>query len=276
MPRHSAGQPMMSNSKIRSFAPAWSAVAGPQGLRCRLQHRVLLLCLWCMPWLGFAAAPGALVAQNGAKAAEASARDAAKPAAAAKPVVGVVDIDKAVEFYPKAIAERERLQALNKSFVERMDAITKQIDQVRADMMLEKEGSDQREWKQLEYGELQKRREVLKALLTRQFDREQQKGLITIYEDVEAAIAEVAKRRGVQIVLRHTPTLGPEDLVKDPSSAQRQRLIQYDTRLVWFASEEFDLTPAVINFLKVPAAAPAAVPAGPGGPGGARDGGERK
>jgi Skp family chaperone for outer membrane proteins len=292
----------MLNCHHPIFAPAAAAAATSPTLRHRLQRTVaalassLLACLYCVgvvgsPLMAQDAGARQVTAGDRASVGDAAGKDAAGKAAEAanraRPalVVGVVDIEKAIEFYPKAIAERERLQTINKTFLGRMEALTKQIEQVRNDMMLEKEGSDQREWKQLEFGELQKRREVLKALLTREFEREQQKGLVAIYEDLEAAIAEVAKRRGVHIVLRQSPTLAPEDLSKDPNSAQRQKLFHYDSRYVWYASEEFDLTPALINFLKVPAApapgatipGPAATgPAGSGTSGSGRDGGERK
>lgn len=270
---------IMSNCKIRSVTPARAPLAGLEGFRRRLQRVVTLLVLGCLPHtllgLGLPAQVPAGRAGDVGRPVDANRpgdADKAVDAAArarAQPVVAVIDIRKVMEQYPKFIAERERLVALENTLLERIEALTKQIEQVRNDMMLEKDGSDQREWKQLEYGELQKRREVLKALLARQLEREEHKGMVTIFADIEAAIAEVARRRGVHIVLRQNPTPTGAELAKDPERAIRQKLSNYDARTVWFASEEFDLTPAVINYLKVPvvpapAGAPGSAPAGTG------------
>lgn len=189
-----------------------------------------------------AAAPAAAPAPSAAPA-EASAKTRAQL------TIGVVDLDKAFSLYPRAIAERERLQAMSKGFREKVEAVTKVINQLREDLALLKEGSDEYEWKQYERSEALKRREALNNLLKIQFDREREKYLVAMYEDLEVAIAEVAKARGVQLVLRLSPTPEPEDGQKD---VQKQKLMNYEMRQLLYAGDEVDLTAAVIKFLQVP------------------------
>jgi Skp family chaperone for outer membrane proteins len=179
---------------------------------------------------------------------------ATKTAPAPAVSVGVVDLDKAIELYPKAIAERERLQTLSKTFAAEIDELTKQIDSIRSDLSLLKEGTNKREAREFELGMALKQREGLANLRKAQFDRELEKFELTIYQDVEVAVAEVAKMKGVQIVLRVRATPPPDEAgkEKETGNAQKQRLAGYDRRHVWFASDEVDLTPALIKYLQVP------------------------
>lgn len=198
----------------------------------------------------FAVAANLLPAQttpaNGQKPADAVAR------AAQGVAIGVVDLDKAIELYPKAIAERERLQAMSKSFSAEIDGMSKQIEALRGDLALHKEGTSQREAKEFELGMALKQREGFANLRKGQFDRELEKFELMIYQDLEVAVAEVAKMRGVQIVLRVRAAPSPEDAGKDVGNAQKQKLATFDRRQVWFASDEVDLTPALIKYLQVP------------------------
>lgn len=185
---------------------------------------------------------------NGGKPADAAVRPAQGV------TIGVVDLDKAIELYPKAIAERERLQALSKTFAAEIDELTKQIDAIKSDLSLLKEGSPKREAREFDLGMALKQREGFANLRKSQFDRELEKFELTIYQELEGAVAEVAKRKGVQIVLRVRATPAPEDAAKEKESgnAQKQRLAAFDRRHVWFASDEVDLTPALIKYLQVP------------------------
>jgi len=185
----------------------------------------------------------------GAQPVDASAR------AKNQPTIGVVDLDKAIELYPKAIAERDRLQNLSKQLSERINALSKQIDQIKAEMTVLKEGSDDREDKEYELAQAMKNREGTANYLKSKFDRQLEKFELMIYQDLEVAVAEVAKASGVQIVLRVRATPGAEDVAKEGSNVQKQKLAAFDRRQVWFASDEVDLTPALIKLLRLPAEA---------------------
>jgi len=166
--------------------------------------------------------------------------------------IGVVDLDKAIDQYPKAIAERDRLQKLLQELGDRLNAESKRIDGIKADLSLLKEGSDQRELKEWELGKAMNDHKALASLLRAQFDRQVERFEIAIYQDLELAVAQVAKDRGVQIVLRVRPQGVPSDGGKEPANAQQARLQGFNRRDVWYHADEVDLTPALIKYLLVP------------------------
>ncbi len=169
------------------------------------------------------------------------------------PIIGVVDLDKAIDLYPKAIAERERLQNLFKEFAERLKSLDNQIDQLKAEMTTLKEGSDRRDDLVYQLSQAFKNRDGYGNHLKSKRDREVAKFELMIYQDVDAAVTEVAKASGVDIVLRIRATPSFEDVTKEGSDAQMQRLAAYDRQLVWFAKDEVDLTQALIKVLRMPA-----------------------
>ena len=86
--------------------------------------------------------------------------------------------------------------------------------------------------------------EGMEQIFDREWRRKIDEFYVAIYADLERAVAIVAKERGVQMVLRAHPQL------EETSSENKARL--FEARIVWFASEEIDLTPAVIKLLQVP------------------------
>lgn len=188
----------------------------------------------------------------------------AKPADAAAPgkglTIGVVDLDKARDAYPRAITEREKLQKMSMAFKEQIDAEKKHIDALRAELALLKPGTDEWEAKEAERGLAMERGKVLSNVYQSQFNRAREKYDLMIYQDFEVAIAQVAKDRGVQIVLRmHEQPEIDKDM--ETADAQQARLYSYNRRNVWFAADEVDLTPALIKFLQVPLDASKRAPA---------------
>ncbi len=198
---------------------------------------------------GFAAA--VLPAQSDKPAAV----DASLPKAQA-PVLGVVDFTKVFEVYPKAIRERERLEALQNSFKGQIETLTKRIDERKLQIPLLPEGSREREVKQLELELAMQERTGLAKLLNEQLEMESLRMEVMLYEDAEIAIAKVAKDRGVQIVLRMAADI-PDRRVDAKPKEWQLRAVTYERRQVWYASAEVDLTPHVIKLMQVPIERPA-------------------
>ena len=150
----------------------------------------------------------------------------AKPVEATAPgrglTIGVVDLDKAKDQYPKAIAEKEKLQKMTQAFNEQIGAETKHIEEIKAAQSLLTEGTDEWEAKEAERGLAMERRKVLASLFRSQFDRAREKFELAIYQDLEIAVAQVAKDRGVQIVLR-MHEVAPADKGKESTDSQRDR-----------------------------------------------------
>lgn len=212
-------------------------------------------------------------AATGEQAAEASAK--APPRAGL--VVGVVDLEKAMELYPKALKERERLQKLKESYDEQLQQVTKRLEELKALLPALREGTMERARKQLELEQAMQARQGLAKLLEADLQLEDMRVLLAIYEDIEIAVAQLAKDRGVHVVLRlDTQQEKPDDGDKLAPRQVQRRLEVFDRRKVWFAAEELDLTPALIKMLQVPLELPkSAAPKGdepPAPQGGGKDG----
>lgn len=221
-------------------------------------------------WLAavFAAVVSVLPAQDQGK-------PAPRPVAPGGLVVGIVDLGKAFDLYPRTIKERERLQKIADSSRDQVDKVTKRIEELRAMIPMLKEGAIERETKQLDLEIAMREREGLAKLLNDQLQLETMRMQLAIYEDVEAAITRLAKDRGVHVVLRtdQKDTAPPETGDKTHPKAVQGRVFAFERRQVWFAAEELDLTSDLIKLLQVwpletGNGAPATPPAGRGATGG--------
>lgn len=177
--------------------------------------------------------------------------------AATMPVIAVVDFAKVLENYPKAIAERERLDKLRRGAREQVDALTRRIKEAQEQLGIIEEGTMEHARRQLDIELMAQQRPALTKLLNEQLALEEMKVDIVLYEDAEFAVAKVAKERGVQIVLRKLAELPPRGDNESPKETQA-RVMTFDRRQVWYAAPEVDLTPHVIKFLQVPLQRPVA------------------
>lgn len=173
------------------------------------------------------------------------------------PVIAVVDFAKVLENYPKAIAERERLDKMRRAAREQVDALTRRIKEAQEQLGVIEEGTMEHARRQLDIELLAQQRPALTKLLNEQLALEEMRVDIVLYEDAEFAVAKVAKERGVQIVLRKLAELPPRTEGESAKETQA-RVMTFDRRQVWYAAPEVDLTPHVIKFLQVPLQRPAA------------------
>lgn len=183
----------------------------------------------------------------------------AAPAAEGSPKVsalkvGVVDFVRVIDAYPKAIEERKKVDELRKQQLTTLDAEVKKLREMQIKLADLQRGSRGYELAQHEIRLKQQDIEGTQSLFERDWRRAFDQFLVTVYADLERAVAIVAKDRGVHMVVRAHPEL------EGGSAEDRARV--YETRMVWYASEEIDLTPAVIQLLQVPLPPdPKAVPA---------------
>lgn len=183
-------------------------------------------------------------AQNGV---DAAATKTDRPAIA----VGVVDLEKAIDRYPVAVRERDRLQKLSEQYSAELDALGQNIEELRAAMSLHRPGSLEHDQKQLELKLAMNQREGLAGLRKKQFDQQLEEFELAVYEDLEFAIARVAEDRNVAIVLRAQNSIAPAEDGAEDSGLQKARLMQFNRRTVWYTSPEVDLTPFLIKYLQV-------------------------
>lgn len=231
-----------------------------------------------------------LSAQEGMPATPPVVDAAAAKAQANAPLVGVVDLAKAIEQYPKWIELQAKLDVLDSQIRDRMKQVDARVDDLRNAVQITSPDSEERKRAQFELDVAQQERQFIAKSMYEKVDLEQQRALLAVYEDLEKAVPAVAKARGVSIVLRvlQSPKL-PADVAPQSPRGVGIRLRAHEGRQVWYASEELDLTPDLIKYLMVPreakpadgapaAGAPAnGAPTGSGKPapaGGSKEGGE--
>lgn len=194
-----------------------------------------------------------LTAQEGTPATPPNVDAAVRKAPANAPLIGVVDLAKAIAQYPKWIELQAKLDVLDGQVRDRMKQMDTRVDDLRNAVQITSPESEERKRAQFELELAQQERQFLAKSMYEKVDLEQQRALLTVYEDLEKAVPVVAKARGATIVLRvlQTPEL-PADVPPQSARAVSGRLRSYEARQVWFASDEVDLTPDLIKYLMVP------------------------
>ena len=170
-----------------------------------------------------------------------------------EPVVGVVDVIRVIEQYPKYIELSKQLAAMRNDYGSGIDALTKQLDEMRVSIPLMVAGSEDRIDKEHEYSQLARHHDHLGKKLAARLKQVDLRNTLTVYEDLDYAIARVAEKRGITLVLtkQNVPRANPS--VAELDEITLQRYVQgYDRRQVWHASKELDLTDDLIKYLMTP------------------------
>lgn len=168
----------------------------------------------------------------------------------AKPtVVGVVNVFKAIEQYPKWTRFTAQVDEFKKAGNVRLDELTKEMDELKGTATSLSEGTREREACEYQYGEKAKRREFEFQSLNKQIEVESARAMLECYADVEAAIAKVSARRGVQVVLSNVELEAPKGEMSAREVLRRARLV--DSRNLWYAAADVDLTGDVVKELQV-------------------------
>lgn len=201
--------------------------------------------------LALAAAALVLPAQDG-RSATAVAVDAAAKGPTTPPIA-VVDLVRVFEQYPRYIEMKSQLQALEKTYDGRLKEMSKQIDEMRAQLGLLREDSDERPERELAIERAMQDQRALGKLLRDRLELEHMRMMIVVYQDFEEAIKRVAQSRGLSLVLR-VHDMG--DPIADPAKlgpkTVETRIAGFERRQVWFAADPIDITQDVIKLLMVP------------------------
>jgi Skp family chaperone for outer membrane proteins len=162
----------------------------------------------------------------------------------AAPLVGVVDFVKVFEAYPRAIAERRKLDEVNETYKTMAKAENEKIEAIRLARDNFKARSQEYAMKTLELDLATRQLDGHMQIWKSDLDQRQERFLISVYEDIEQAVGLVAKAKGVQMVLRAHNDLGkstPEDKAR-----------VFERRIVWYAAPQIDLTGDVIKLMQAP------------------------
>jgi Skp family chaperone for outer membrane proteins len=160
------------------------------------------------------------------------------------PKIGIVDFVKVVDAYPRAIAERQKIDELRKQQLTILDAEIKKAREMQLKLSDLQRGTSARDLKEHELRLKEQDVDGMKTLFEREWRRKVEEFYTSIYADLERAVSIVAKDRGVQLVLRAHPEL------EDGSTESKARV--FEARIVWYSAQELDLTAAVIALLQVP------------------------
>lgn len=188
-----------------------------------------------------------LPAQDGGKAVT----DAAAKPATTGTSVGVVDFAKVIDQYAKfaqgsAEIEKKRelllgqLKALRSEIAEKVEAL-RSINQ-DSEEALDRSG---------EIELLRGKQKLWEGAFERKLELDRARLLFEVYQDLEVAVAKVAKARGVDVVLR-LHAMDAVDLAKLQPRSLGGRLDLFERRMVWYSSESVDLTNDVIKLMMVP------------------------
>lgn len=159
-------------------------------------------------------------------------------------VVAVFDPVKVIDQFPKAAAGLGRLKQQRDAVQEQVDKAKRRFETVKLERDGLKPGSRERAEKDIELQVMLKEFELRERLFDADLDQKRDEILAAIYEDIEKAVAAVAKARGVDVVLRLHP-----GAAGDGSATAKTQI--FERREVWYAADAVDLTPAIVKWLQV-------------------------
>ena len=170
--------------------------------------------------------------------------------------IGVVDLQKALEAYPKAIKMEQELVKLKSAFREELGKIEASINETRENIRAVGENSDEGKERKFQYDNLVQLLEFRQKRMNEKLAIADMRKDLELYEDMEVAVAKVAKIRGVQLVVRTydpgPPPTFPDKATNKELGQMQQRLQMLDRRQVWYSTDEIDLTGDLIKLLQVP------------------------
>lgn len=163
--------------------------------------------------------------------------------------VGIVEFGRVFDAYPKVAEGKKRLQDYENRLRAELEAEQAKVEDIRLVRSRYAAGTRERDLKDLELSVAVRKLELLQQVQQADLNREGSRFVVEWYEDMERAIAEVARNKGVKLVVR-----GHREATDKDSLDAKYTL--FEKRVVWYAADAIDLTDAVIKLLQVPVAAP--------------------
>lgn len=154
--------------------------------------------------------------------------------------LAVIDLDRILSAYPRAIRGSQELDKLKAGRKAELEEDQRKIR--TEELLLEnyKPGTE-REFLELKIQTMINTLQGKARIYEDELRRRRQTFFSAMLVDVQAAVRKAAEERRIDVVLRKH-----EDLGAGTSDA-----IDFQTRVVWYAAERFDLSPAVIKILEV-------------------------
>lgn len=182
------------------------------------------------------------------------AQEPAKPQApAAAPTVGTIDLLRVFEQNPRWAKAKGELGRLQEQFKTQLGKVDDRIAELKALAESSAEDSEERRAVVFEREMALRQREFLAKQATERLELEEARAMLVVYQDIETAIGQVAKARGVGVVQR-LQAIGPVpgEIGKVAPKEVQARLVAFERKIVWYAAPELDLTDDLIKALMAP------------------------
>ena len=184
------------------------------------------------------------------------AQDPTKPAAeapAAAQRTGTIDLLRVFDQNPKWSKAKSDLEKMQDTFKAQIKKLSDRAQEIRALIDSADENSD--EWRngRFELEMTMKQRDYMSQQATDRLELENARAMLAVYQDIEVAIGQVAKARGVAVVHRLQPIgVAPGEVGKLVAKEVQGRVVAFERKQVWFAAPELDLTDDLIKALLAP------------------------
>jgi Skp family chaperone for outer membrane proteins len=188
-----------------------------------------------------------------AQTAKSASHSPQKSGVAEAPVVGVIDVAKAIDQYPVYIKLRTDVDAKFAKYQEQLKGQMKQLQELQVSIQTMGEGVPERDEAEHQYKMGLQTRDFRRKYFNDLLAAEELRMMLEVYEDLDFAVAKVAKKNGVSLVLpkRDIP-ISPLPIADMQSREVQARVDAFQRRTVWFAATEVDLTGDVIKYMMTP------------------------
>ena len=169
------------------------------------------------------------------------------------PVVGVIDVSKVIDQYPRHIKMRAELDARFEQYQDQLQQQVQQLETLR--VTVQGMGANVPERAEAEH-------QYKIALQTQDFRRkyfndllaaEELRMMLEVYEDLDFAVGKVAKKVGVSmVVIKRDIPRSPVPIAEMSEREVQARVNAFQSRTVWYASKELEITGDLIKYLMVP------------------------
>ena len=189
--------------------------------------------------------------------------DAAKTGAAAgkrtetleKLPIAVVDMEKVAPHSKAYKSGRETLKRLGRVFNGKLKQIEGQIESLKLELQLLLQPSPEKIEKTLQLRSLIGRHGLADKLYSSEYGRQQAMNDNAIYKEVQAAVRELAQKRGIVLVLRKHTSISVAAMLDKKQALSEVAAIRKQTdrnrnRSVLYSAEGTDITEDVIKILK--------------------------
>ena len=167
--------------------------------------------------------------------------------------IAVVDVGKASAHTKAMKSGLEELKKMHASYQAALGILSKQLESLDLEISLMKIPSPEKMEKQIVMSGLIRRRDASKKFYDAALTDRRTKMDVLVYREIAAALAELAKKNGILLVLRKRAHMSSEEVIKQGGTAEEATKRQIGTdrlRDVLYHAPAIDLTEDLIKYLK--------------------------